>query len=116
MIHIPVNSRSFLLATNAVKKKREETRRGKKRKKAQNYPTHVYKLFLKHFPFHRLNNLSLLFHPVTFFFFAYQAPNSRHSLNDVLLSSIRSLIIFPSHMSHSSWLLPLTSRRMGSRA
>src|SRR6478735_8441964 len=43
-------------------------------------------------------------------------PNSRHSPQLVPLSLIRSAIILATHASHSSWLLPLASRRIGSNA
>lgn len=105
----------LFLSSYHYRSKKRNSREARKEK--PKYPEvfrrsiYIKKTFL--FPFSSRKYLS---HPVTFFFFAYQAPNSRHSLKDVLLSSIRSLIILPSHMSHSSWLLPLTSRKMGSRA
>lgn len=49
------------------------------------------------------------------FFRAHQAPTSRHSPHEAPFSRIKSFIIFPIHVSHSSWLFPLVSRRIGSR-
>ena len=48
-------------------------------------------------------------------FLALQAPTSRHSPQLVPPSRRRSFIILPAQPSHSSWLLPLISRMMGSK-
>uniref|UniRef100_A0A0B7JWY4 Uncharacterized protein n=1 Tax=Bionectria ochroleuca TaxID=29856 RepID=A0A0B7JWY4_BIOOC len=49
-----------------------------------------------------------------YLFVAHHAPTSRHSPQLVPPSLIKSFIILPIHTSHSSWLLPLASRRTGS--